>query len=171
MALLHLGVLALHHRHPLPVRALRFHQKAVLGRREFFDRDARLDLLAAHHAFVVVSPGLVLHGSLGDARHRHARVIYAVVRVHLLFRAVTEDADALAWSHRGLPLGATNHAVMPFKPLAVVRRRHLSTGTHRARLHLTRAGPLADEVPEPLVLGAWLGRGRRLTGCELGATH
>ena len=47
--------------------------------------------------------------------------------------------------------------------------RHLSAGPHRTRLHLADAGPLPDEVPEPLVLGARLGRLGRLRSGGLGA--
>src|SRR5947208_655539 len=51
--LLYLRVLALHHRHPLPVGPLHFHLERVFLGGYLFDGDPGLDLLAAHHAFIV----------------------------------------------------------------------------------------------------------------------
>src|SRR6202022_2028929 len=128
-----------------------------------------LVLFASHRAFIGVGPGIALQGSLRNARHRHTGIVYPVVGIHLLLGAVTKDADALGRPGRRGPLGMTNDTVVPFEPLAIVRGGHLSAGTHRTGLRLALSGPLADEVPEPLLLGARLGGLPALRGGDLQA--
>src|SRR6185312_10268474 len=84
--------------------------------------------------------------------------------------AVAENPDALAGSGWHFPFGVTNHAKAAFKPLAVIGRRHLSTGTHRPGLQLAFSGPLADEVAQPLLLRTRLSR-RRLSSRELSGSN
>src|SRR6185436_18287174 len=109
--------------------------------------------------------------SLRNARHCHTGIVYPVISVHLLLGAVTQDADALGWPARRGSLGMTNDTVVPFEPLAIISGGHLSAGTHRTGLHLALGGPLADEVAEPLLLGAWLGRLPTLRGGDLQTDH
>src|SRR6188508_1408161 len=91
---LHLGVGTLHCRHPLAVRPLELHPEGVALGRDLLDRHPAFHLLPAHRTLVVVGPGVALDRALGDAAHRHAGVVHAVVGVDLLLGAVAEDADA-----------------------------------------------------------------------------
>ena len=116
----HLGALALHHGRPLSVGPLQLHRERVRGGGKFLDRDARLDLLAAHHAFISIGPRIALHGSTGDSAHRHVRVVHAVVGVDLFFRTVAEDADTLAGSHRSLPDRMADDGEPPVEPVACI---------------------------------------------------
>src|SRR5205814_8811056 len=145
-----LRALGFHHRNPFAIRALNLHFERIGGGGELLDRDPGLVFLAAHLTFIVVGPRVSLHRAVRDTRHRHIGVVDAVVRVDLLFRAVAHDRDALAGHDRRRAAVMADDRKAALEPVAVVRRRYLSAGTHGTRLHFTFGGPLSHEVPETL---------------------
>src|SRR5882724_4904976 len=167
-ALFYLRALAFHDRGPFSVGALRIHLESIRGRWHLLDGDPRLDLLATHHALVIVSPGVTLHRTTWDRCHRHARVVNTIVCVGLLFGAVAQNIDSLAGSRRRLSLGVAYNGKLPFEPGAFAGLGKLTAGSHRPRLHLPLRAPVAHGIFEPLVFGPGLGRTGLLGRGKLG---
>src|SRR3990170_8194709 len=99
-----LRALRVHSGDPFAVGTLHFHFEGIRGRRNLFEGDAHFHLLAAHHAFVVVRPGIARDRSLRDTGHRHPGIVDRVVRVGLLVGTVAHERELLAGTHRRLAL-------------------------------------------------------------------
>src|SRR6202011_5544305 len=149
----YLRALAFHHRSPFSVRALCIHLESIRRGRKLLDNDPRFHFLATHHAFVVVCPGIALHGSAWDRRHRHDGVVNTVVRIGLLFSAVAQNVDSLAGPHWCHSLRMAYDRKLPFEPGAFAARGKLTARPHLARLHLSLGTPVAQEIFEALMLG------------------
>ena len=133
--------------------------EGVFGLGYFLDGDTHTHLGVAHLGIGGPVPSVAVHRAF-----RIDGVACAgerAVGVNLLVRVISQERDALTWTHRPCALRVARDKEPARIPFALFRGGELASGHRAERLGLADDVPRADVIGKPLELWPWLWRALR----------